>query len=94
MGHQIAALRPSGIDYDGVRIELSYNFPSTPDAAQPFFHNCETISLAMMSKDKDLRPMLISVLREECRVAIKLPDSDFQLSLASSLIHYLSEKRY
>lgn len=93
MGQKIASMRTAGSDYDGMHryIEVSYSFPSTPNDNEPFFNRCERIQLKMISKGKDLRPSLVALLRDECDVAIKLPDSDFQLMLVSSLAHYLSE---
>jgi hypothetical protein len=80
MGQKIMVLQSTGSDYDGVHkhIEVLCGFPYTSYDQGPFLNEYEQIRCRMISKEKDLRPMLVAILRDECEVAIRLPDADFQ----------------
>lgn len=93
MGLKIVGMGSAGADYDGSHryIEVLYHFPLSESDPYLFSSECERVQMKMISKDKDLRPMISDLLRDECEVAIKLPESDFQLTLAASLGRYLNQ---
>lgn len=93
-GIEICNFLKSGSDYHGRSkvLSLFYFFPKDcEDALNVNSVTTDRVDYRMMSSNKDLRPLVVELLLNECDVVIKLPESDFQLNFAVSLKKYLVE---
>lgn len=77
----------SGSYHTGVptKMLMKYAFPLSPGVTDA----PESIFFPMMSKNADLRPAIFKVLKDECKLVVRLPSSPYQYNFCKSLLSHL-----
>lgn len=85
---QIYADSETGYSNGNKQIVMLFGFPKSDNDRE----DSERVTFRMISKNKDLRPIIYKVLLDDCKLVVRLPKTDFQQIFCQSLLSCLEIK--